>query len=161
MEKVYQTIRGHISQVPTETGCLEWLGYCDKDGYGLKSFYLDGRYKTFRSHRLAYQSIHGDIPEGLVVRHTCDNPSCCNPDHLTIGTHRENIQDKLDRGRAAGGRNTGAKNPNSKLTEQHVREIRSSAESNKRLAAQYGVSNVLIGLVKRNLIWRHVNEVPH
>lgn len=159
MEKVYQEVHKRISKDATEKGCLEWLGYKDKDGYGLKTFMIDGKYKTFRTHRLVYMSVNGDIESGQVIRHTCDNPKCCNIEHLLVGTSKQNSQDKVSRGRASGGRMCGTRNPNNKLTPEQVKEIREATITNTALAVRFSVSKVLIGLIKRNKIWVNHNEV--
>jgi hypothetical protein len=77
-------------------GCWIWQGNRDRKGYGRIS--VKGR--TTSTHRLAYRLAHGgDIPDGLVVRHRCDNPPCVNPDHLEIGTPADNSRDMVERGR--------------------------------------------------------------
>lgn len=82
----------HTNQVGD---CLEWSkGRFDK-GYG--AVWHQG--KLWRAHRLAWTLIHGPIPAGAVVRHSCDNPPCINPDHLLTGSHADNIADKFKRGR--------------------------------------------------------------
>jgi hypothetical protein len=78
-----------------DTGCWEWSASKCKDGYGT---FTAGGY-AIKAHRAAYALSNGEIPSGMVVRHSCHNPSCCNPDHLSIGTQRDNIQDMLDAGR--------------------------------------------------------------
>ena len=80
------------------TSCIEFAGYRDRDGYGRKSRHGKMRY----AHRLAYVDKHGltlDDIDGQVVRHTCDNPPCVNPDHLLLGTQQDNVNDKMTRGR--------------------------------------------------------------
>lgn len=77
------------------SGCWEWQGYTNRDGYG--SFTIGG--KTIRTHRAAYALVNGVIPQGLVVRHSCHNPACCNPDHLSVGTQRDNVRDMVEAGR--------------------------------------------------------------
>jgi hypothetical protein len=79
--------------------CWEWTRATTK-GYG--AFRVNG--KTVQAHRFAYELAMGPIPEGLELRHTCDNPPCVRPDHLIPGTSKENTQDMLCRGRATGGR---------------------------------------------------------
>lgn len=78
----------------TEAGCWEWNLYRDKDGYGQANSSKPG---LSRAHRLSYSIFKGEI-KNAVVRHTCDNPPCCNPDHLIEGSHRDNQQDAIDRG---------------------------------------------------------------
>jgi hypothetical protein len=79
-----------------ENGCWEWQGARVR-GYG---FVRVGD-TSMGAHRLAYKLWNGEIPRGQVVRHKCDNSICCNPEHLTIGTHEDNIQDIVKRGREA------------------------------------------------------------
>lgn len=82
------------------------------------------------AHRVAYEEHKGPIPEGLVVRHSCDNPPCVNPDHLLVGTNKDNTRDMFDRGRAR--RHRGEQHYAASLTWEQVREMR-------RLNAEFGV----------------------
>lgn len=84
----------------TESGCWEWAGArVPKDtGYGYTRW--DGRYGPV--HRFVYEAIKGTIDDGQVVMHRCDNPPCCNPDHLVLGTHADNARDRDRKGRNAG-----------------------------------------------------------
>lgn len=77
--------------------CWEWQGNFYHTGYG----YLNQGYKHRRAHRLAYEFAHGPIPHGLFVLHSCDNPACCNPAHLRVGTQKDNMSDCAARGRTA------------------------------------------------------------
>jgi hypothetical protein len=76
-----------------ENGCHIWNACVDKDGYGL--FKMDD--KSMRANRVSYLLYKGEIPKGVKVRHTCDNPACVNPAHLILGTQGQNNQDKIDR----------------------------------------------------------------
>lgn len=79
-------------------GCWVWTGQTHGFGYG----YVRGPdLKKARAHRLSYEMAKGAIPDGFVVRHMCDNPSCVNPAHLEVGTMADNIQDRDRRGRTA------------------------------------------------------------
>ena len=79
-------------------GCLEWTGL-NHLGYGRISV----ANKTIATHRLAWELANGPIPEGICVCHTCDNPPCCDPAHLFLGTHADNVADKMDKGRHVSG----------------------------------------------------------
>ncbi|HET8686353.1 MAG TPA: HNH endonuclease signature motif containing protein, partial [Methanosarcina sp.] len=109
-----------LSKISVEsTGCFKYLGAKDKDGYGY--FKLNG--KTYKAHRIAIQLHTGVDPKGHLVLHHCDNPSCVNPDHLYLGTPKQNMQDRKDRNRNAGWsgyKAEGHLNNNSKLTEENV-----------------------------------------
>lgn len=78
---------------PTESGCMEWQGPINAGGYGLM-----WRGRERYAHRHSYIIKHGSIPPGACVRHTCDNKKCVNPDHLLLGSRRDNTKDALDRG---------------------------------------------------------------
>jgi hypothetical protein len=78
-------------------GCWEWTGGCNDWGYGMMKG--DGG-KMLYAHRVSYELHHGEIPNGLFVCHVCDNPKCANPDHLFLGTHKDNMADMMVKGRA-------------------------------------------------------------
>lgn len=83
--------------------CWEWLGCKDRDGYGLQEYIIeyDGKKKKkqWRAHRLFFYLFYGELPVDLQVLHSCDNPGCVNPDHLSLGTNQDNMKDCNDRGR--------------------------------------------------------------
>lgn len=84
--------------VDPDTSCTDWTGGKDQDSYPM--FWYNGR--TERASRALWKIVYGEIPEGLIVRHKCDNPTCLNLDHLELGTPKENTQDALERGRMTG-----------------------------------------------------------
>lgn len=90
---IYELIHQKLAFRPG--GCWEYYGPCTDRDYGMIDY--QGR-KQF-VHRVVYRLMKGKIPEGLLVLHTCDNPKCCNPDHLFIGTHKDNTQDMIKKGR--------------------------------------------------------------
>ena len=138
--------------------CVEWTG-ARTWGYGVKQF----QGKVRRVHRVAYVEHHGlgleDI-EGMVVMHTCDNPSCFNVDHLRLGTVADNNADKGAKGRSRGGSHPGVSNPVAKLTEHAVRWIRSYHQmgqySQKELAEMFGVTHQTVSLIINRKTWKHV-----
>jgi hypothetical protein len=83
----------------TESGCWEWQAGRNKQGYGKIGRVIDGKLKHFSAHRFFYQDLVGEIPEGMQVMHICDNPPCCNPSHLKLGTAADNIKDCVEKGR--------------------------------------------------------------
>ena len=88
-----------IDFVPTPGGggCWNWTGSLDCWGYG--RFWLDGKHHG--AHRVAFATYKGEIPDGMFVRHSCDNPRCCSPAHLALGTHQDNMNDMKSRSRQA------------------------------------------------------------
>lgn len=132
--------------------CWLWTGYI-KNKYGYIGY--SGSY-TY-AHRLAWIIEHGDIPEGMFVCHTCDNPGCVNPAHLFLGTHSDNIKDMFDKGR--GVNNTGEKNGNARLTVTQVLEIRQLATTGKsyrNIGNQYGISSAQVSRIVNKTSWAHV-----
>ena len=99
------------------------------------------------AHRVAYEQAHGAIPAGLVVMHSCDNPPCCNPFHLLVGSHADNMKDKVARGRSRWF-DSSAQSPRAKLTESDVRAIRAYHKGRvgplSKLESMYGVSRATI-----------------
>lgn len=138
----------------TDSGCWEFSGCKSSDGYGRLIF--QGR--KLSAHRLAYELTEGAIPDGMAICHKCDNPPCCNPDHLFLGTQADNVADRVAKGRE--GYRKGEKNGRAKLTDALVIDIRQKLSAGTRTKAdigrEYCVSEVLIGMIARRKVWTHV-----
>jgi len=129
-----------------ESDCWLWLGRTNEKGYGK----FDINRLPVYVHRFVWELINGPIKEGLCVCHTCDNPSCCNPSHLFLGTQEDNIHDMMHKGRHVG---------HKKLTEDQVREIKTKlgeGQSCKALAKEYKVSQSTISMINRGANWSKV-----
>ena len=135
-----------------KTECFECVSHKPgSDGYPRAR--VDG--VLDRTHRHTYRKFKGEIPSGMIVRHTCDNRLCCNPDHLLLGTHADNARDRVERGRGA----AGEKNGRSKLRNADVEKIRrliAGGCRTSRIAQQFGVDAVTIRRIRRRATWRTV-----
>ena len=144
----------HTSENP-KTGCIEWTGTLDKDGYG--KFYYKGR--TLIAHRVAWLIEHNEIPNKCVL-HMCDNPKCVNPAHLFTGTQKENIHDMIRKGRENKTKFArGSKVGISRLKEQdipNVREMYQSGMSQQGIADKLGVNQSTISNILNGKTWRQV-----
>lgn len=137
------------------TKCWECVAmYCNKDGYS--RFKCNG--KMILAHRFAFQNHHNRlIKDGMLIMHSCDNPCCVNPNHLSEGTDQDNVTDREKKGRSC----IGEKQPASKLTGKQVKEIREKYDKKNginysKLGKEYGVSYILIrDIILRN-VWKHI-----
>lgn len=135
--------------------CWPWARSVNTKGYGQIMFHGKRTY----AHRAAWVITNGPIPEGLCVCHTCDNPSCCNPRHLWLGTKAENNADRAAKGRSRKYGAVGTTNPNAKLTEGQVVMARRRYADGAHIAAlarEYGVSSCVMSKVVHRLRWQHV-----
>lgn len=112
--------------------------------------------KRVKAHRISYLINVGDIPAGMLVRHVCDNPACVNPQHLLVGTDKDNSQDRERRKRSKKGAARGVANKRAKLTESDIRYIRTSKKTNVALGAELGVKPHTISRVRLGRRWAHI-----
>lgn len=138
--------RFNINSLRTnEKGCKLWSEN-DSDWYG--SFRFGN--KIVKAHRAAYILFIGDIPEGMHVCHTCDVKNCVNPDHLFIGTHRDNMIDMHSKGRWR----TGNYGDHLKLSQAMADLIYWDSRSHQIISNEYGISRSLVSNIKNNRVWR-------
>lgn len=135
--------------------CWLWTGGTNQRGYG-KLRVLD---RTLTAHRASYELAFGEIPYGMLVCHHCDNRLCVRPDHLFLGTHADNQQDKHAKGRAVFCH--GEKHPMAKLSEAQVHEIRqaiAAGEGQRKIATRYGVTQMVVSNIHTGKSWRRVSS---
>lgn len=133
------------------TECWPFTGSRDSEGYGRMMI----RRRAHKAHRLAYELSHGEIPVGMVVCHSCDNPPCCNPAHLFIGTPADNTADRDAKMRGI----HGERNHKAKMTEADVvelRRLRGDGVTTVKLAAMFGISQAVASKAALGQTWRHV-----
>lgn len=120
--------------ITTKYGCMEFQGCVQANGYSRATVFR----KTDYAHRHVYRLSHGKLPDGLDVCHKCDNRRCINPDHLFLGTRKQNMQDAVSKGRQA----KGFSFPHTKLSDADVSEIVTRArngEKYKKIAMHFGI----------------------
>lgn len=153
MSKCKYTQERHLQEVLkrisiTGKGCWEYMGYRDKDGYGIV---MRGR-RQLRAHRFIFSMLKGD-PGELHVCHHCDNPSCVNPSHLFAGSDRDNTRDKVAKGRQT----SGERQHKSKFSWEKIRQIReryaAGGISQCALARELGVTQYCIWAIVRRINW--------
>lgn len=131
-----------MSRIEKTPSCWIWRGARDRRGYGT----FHHRDNTYKAHRVVYTLLVGEIPPGKLLLHSCDNPACVNPEHLTPGTHQDNINDMMKKGRH---RKPQEKRPIKKLSlEEKQAIVLNGDRSNRSLAKEFGVSLLTIRRVK-------------
>lgn len=138
-----------------QDACWPWAGMKSRKGYGRIGVLLPTGQRTHRgTHRLTWEFHNGPILPGLFVCHKCDNPSCCNPAHLFLGTQADNEADKGRKGRQAKGEVVGT----SKLTGEQVTEIRSlwRKKTRRELCELFGISQANLHYILSGKYWKHI-----
>lgn len=145
---------------PSEDSCWEWTGTRNSAGYGVIDCTNKNGRDRLRAHRVAYTMFVGDISDDLVVRHRCDNPPCCNPSHLLLGTKADNSADMVQRQRQ-GERPApkGQAHYRAVLTDEDVvliRELGEQGWTQQALADRFGVCQTSVWRILRRKTWRHI-----
>lgn len=143
-----------------ENGCWECFSHAKSGGRNKIYIAIRCFKKSTYLHRASYQTYKGDIPKGMEVMHICDNPICCNPEHLKLGTHKENNDDKVNKNRQLKGSDVG----NSVLKEEDVLNIVkmcSQGMFEKDIAKIFNVSRGTIHAIKRGKIWSHLTNIKY
>lgn len=132
-----------FKKVKKTEDCWEWLGCKTKLGYG--------SFGSEKAYRYSYKIHKGEIPDKMCVCHSCDNPSCVNPDHLFLGTHQDNMSDMVSKGRQATGEQLGRKLNNEKVLK--IKELIDLKERDEVIAKEYDISPRMIRQIKQGLSW--------
>lgn len=135
-----------------EDECWLWTS-ANTNGYG---DFWDGK-KNYKATRWGYTHFIGEIPEGMLICHTCDNPPCQNPKHWFLGSVADNNQDKISKNRFKP--NLGIKHGMAKLTDNNIREIRQLRKEGytlKTISAKYNVTESNISGIAKGKTWKHI-----
>ena len=157
-----QKFKKKVEWQVTSSDCWEVTSHSTVRGYPVMRDNWECRLNYMS--RIFYKECFGEIPEGIIVRHKCDNPLCINPEHLELGTHQDNTNDKISRGRLKYGNCYGEDCNFSKLTKEQVLEIRKrhikGARSGKNctssLAKEFNTSTTNIKDIVNKKIWTHI-----
>ncbi len=131
--------------------CWIWKGCLIESGYGTIGY----KGKNFVVHRLMYELFVAKIPEGMLACHICDNKLCCNPSHIFLGTHKDNLVDMVNKKRS----NFGEKHHNARLKTEEAREIKFSKEKNTILSDRFKVSAGHIDNIRLGIRWKHLTRM--
>lgn len=138
-------------RIGAEDECWEWLGSRSQKGYGLAVH----RDTTYHATRIAYALTTGDDPGDRLVCHSCDNPPCCNPRHLWLGTAQDNSTDCNRKGR----RPRGMASPWSKLNDQQILAILADTRPQNVIAKDYGISRSHVSTIQCRRNWLHLGDL--
>lgn len=137
-----------------QTGCWLWTASTAGKGYG--QLRVPGTRRNVYAHRFSYETFKGPIPRGMHLLHSCDNPRCVNPAHLSIGTCKDNAQDMRSKNRST----FGERNKRAALSEAQAAAIKvllaDGSMPQRAIAAQFGVSQIQISRIKRGERWERV-----
>jgi hypothetical protein len=147
------------SNVKKSEGCWIWTGRRSWNGkYG--SFFLSSlpRNHSILAHRFSWEIVNAsEIPRGLDACHSCDTPLCVRPNHIFIGTRKQNMQDAVRKGRFHSPK--GETNPAAKLSRQSIIEIvrkASAGMTHRQIASGFGVAHSTVGRILRGELWAHI-----
>ena len=146
-----ERIEAKVLRIP-EAGCWVWMGSTQVRGYGE----IISNNRKHLAHRASYEAFVGKIPKGMYVCHACDNVACVNPNHLFLGTQKQNLQDMANKGRST----RGVKNPMAKLTEEQVKEIKQGfavGKTDVELSMQFNISRSTIYGIRNRRLWSYIN----
>lgn len=148
---LWERFHEKVSPEPN-SGCWIWTGAVKEHGYGVIGLGRRGT-GTAKAHRVAYELYKGPIADGLFVLHSCDIPSCVNPDHLRLGSQSDNMRDCVKRKRHVMPDNRGERATWAKLTAEMARDIKTRTKTGPEYAKLYGVSKSAIYRIWEGSNW--------
>ena len=132
-------------------GCWEWTAHLDKRGYG-RFGVSDG--KGIGAHRYSYALHNGAFKKALYVCHKCDNPKCVNPEHLFLGTHQDNMDDMVRKGRQRSLK--GEESPSCKISQETAQAVLDSELTYSQTAEKFGMTKSSVAAIKARRMWKHL-----
>ncbi len=144
-----------IIKPSNENDCWSWKGRPHNGGYAVMVYGSD--HKQIGAHRVSWMIHKGEIPKGLFILHKCDNPICTNPEHLFLGTTKDNVQDMHKKGRANPKRNEA--HHNAKLTQEKVKKIKKLLDlgvTMSRISNDFKISYGSLAAIKKGITWKNV-----
>ena len=152
--EVIETILSRIVVEP-ESNCWVWQGAKRNGGYGN----IKHRGKSIATHRTIWEYYNGPIPDGIHVLHKCDNPPCCNPDHLFLGTHTDNVRDMDNKGRRRTVCTYGEQHYKTSLTLKEAMAIKKDSRFQRLIAKDYRISESTVSHIKNGYTWKQLSCV--
>ncbi len=137
------------------SGCWLWLGHITQYGYGGSLTDPNDKKKRILAHCISWTLHFGKIPDGLFVLHRCDTKACVNPNHLFLGTKKDNTHDAMKKGRLA----FGERNGQAKITKEVARAIKESTDSITETAIKFGLSYRHVHDIMTGRRWRHLSNI--
>lgn len=144
-----------FAKVVKSDGCWLWQASKNNKGYGQILVEKTPKHIVKLAHRVSWEIHNGPIPDGLGVLHACDTPLCVNPQHLFLGTQKQNMVDCAEKGRS----NAGSKSPMAKLDEETVLRLRADAVNDSdfcALAEKYGISRQMVKNIVLRRNWTRI-----
>jgi hypothetical protein len=142
--------------IDSKTNCFNCISHKPNDR-GYSQIAIGNNKRAMGAHRFIWKQCFGEIPEGMFVCHKCDNPKCINPEHLFLGTQKDNMKDMAKKGRSM----WGEKHRSAKLKKEQVIEIKNKLKNYKyglvhKIAKEYGISDREISSIKNNKKWKKI-----
>ena len=142
-----------LDKVNKTDSCWLWEGTLNRK-YGAFRRFINDKWTMYKAHRFAYEYFKGEIPQGMFVCHSCDVPHCVNPDHLWLGTQKENMADMVKKGRKINGFKKNCANLNFKIAEEIRQVFKQGGKKYPEIAKMFNTSTAQVCRIINNKIWK-------